>query len=215
MSNSAKWFIARIGMGGAKTAKDRVGTPEDRRGEIVAERSIRDAGFECYYPRMRKEIVHHRTNVRIVRRFPLFTGYIFVALPSANGEYLKDCEGLGRLLSYDGEYGKPWQVPTGAVERYMRAEADLEFDDTKESRIKRKLEGKTKRETIAMTFPEGQAIRVKQDWQHTHMLAGFHGEVVGVTGRGSVKSMIELFGRLVAAEFDADDIEPYPAQDAA
>ncbi|TPK42288.1 MULTISPECIES: transcription termination/antitermination NusG family protein [unclassified Mesorhizobium] len=212
MSSTAKWFIAKIGPGGSRTAKDRFGIPEERKDEIIAERSIRDEGFECYYPRMRKEIIHHRTNARIVRRFPLFTGYIFVALPSANGEYLKDCDGLGRLLSYDGPFGKPWQVPTPAVEAYMRAEAELEFDDTKESRIKRKLEGKTRRETIQMTFPEGQAIRVKQDWQHTHMLAGFHGEVVGVTGRGTVKSMIEMFGRLVAAEFDAGDIEPYPSR---
>ncbi|TPN26609.1 hypothetical protein FKO01_25375 [Mesorhizobium sp. B2-3-3] len=215
MSNSAKWFIAKIGPGGSRTAKDRIGIAEERKGEIIAERSIRDEGFDCYYPRMRKEITHHRTNVRIVRRFPLFTGYIFVALPSANGEYLKDCDGLGRLLSYDGKFGMPWQVPTGDVEGYMQAEAELEFDDTKESRIKRKLEGKTRRETIQMAFPEGQAIRVKQDWQHTHMLAGFHGEVVSVTGRGTVKSMIELFGRLVAAEFDADDIEPYARQNAA
>lgn len=208
------WYIARIKSGFSREAKERLdkdGNPRepDRVGESRIERSLRDEGFECYFPSMRKDIVHHRTKKRIAKRFPLFTGYIFVQCEYAATSKAKDCDGVSEVLGIGvGEDRKPWPLEASIVEGLRHQEGDLIFDDTETARIKRREQGRTRKETIKLTFVEGLPVRVKKDWQHEHMFSGFHGQVVSVTGRGTVKTMMEIFGNLVPVEIEASFLEP-------
>lgn len=155
---------------------------------------------------MRKEIRDHRTKKIIIRKFPLFAGYAFVGVPSMGSDFysLAQCTAVVSILGINGE---PAIIPAATIEQFRAAEADMKFDDTKGARIKRRQEGRTMLETIKMHFPEGLQVRVKGDRFDDHPFAGFHGHVVGVTGRGMVNVMIGIFGRLTPVEIKAVDLE--------
>lgn len=197
------WYIAKLKPGAGRVAKDRIGLPDERRDETVAERSIRDAGFECYFARMRKEIIHHRTRQIIVRRFPLLMGYIFVQLPTPNAEWLTGCGVIAYGL---GEEGKLFAVDE-AKDLLHSAEMNLEFDETREARLLHKREARTKKEAALRLFPKGAAVQVKQSWPNPHPFAGFLGQVTGATSKGKIKAVVDLFGRLTPVEFNVDELE--------
>lgn len=208
MTKAAAWYVLRVKAGASRQAKERIVIPDWRREENEAERELRDAGFTCYFPRMRKEITHHRTKKKIVRAFPLFTGYTFVDMASNRMDFdiLHGMKFIGAPLGINREAGvRP--LPRGLVEDFMAAEADMIFDDTREARIKRKQEGRTKRETAKMLFPVGGRVKVKSGQFGEHPFSGFHGEVVSVEGRGTIQVMIELFGGLVPCEIDPHQLE--------
>ena len=193
---TTNWHITRIKPGASRVVRQFVTDDGQLEDQTLAER-----GFDCYFPRMRKDVRNRRTRQIITRRFPLFAGYAFVGLPSGNADFyrLTTCPAVSYVLGVDGE---PWCVPAAEVERLRHAEANLAFDDTREARIRRREEGRTRRETIAMQFPEGLPVHV-----HDGPFAGFHGHVTTVTGRGHVKAMINLFGRLTPCQFEATDLE--------
>ena len=102
-----------------------------------------------------------------------------------------------------------------AISRSMRArwknsaarKSELEFDETRAAKLRRKEIGRTRKATAAMQFPAGSDIRVRKDFAHAHPFGGFFGKVESVRGKGVVTAMIELFGRLTPVEFQADEIE--------
>ena len=164
------------------------------------------AGYEAYLPLMRRDVVHHRTKKLITREFVLFNRYLFVAQPAAGADWfrLRRCDGVEAVLGSGGRY-QP--VDARAVEAFRRAEVELEFDETRAARLRRKEIGRTRKATAAMQFPAGAAIRVRKDFAHAHPFGGFFGKVESVRGRGVVTAMIELFGRLTPVEFQPDEIE--------
>lgn len=194
------WYIAKIRSGFGRICRTVIEGGQQRDLSIV-ERQLEEKGFDHYFPRMRKEIRHHRTKKLIERRFPLFAGYVFVGMPSANPDLysLAQCRGVAYVLGVDGH---PWRVPAAEIERLRADEVNMVFDDTREARLKRREEGQTRRETIAMQYPTGAEVRVSEG-----PFAGFHGHVTGVTGKGHVKAMLDLFGRLTPCEFEAVDLE--------
>ncbi|MBP0440671.1 transcription termination/antitermination NusG family protein [Tianweitania sediminis] len=205
VSTPPPWYVARLKPGASRTARHRIGLPEWRHNETIAERSLRDCGFTVYFPKMRKDIIHHRTRVLITREFPLFTGYLFVDRITSGPVSARDCDGVAELMGVKTD-GRPWPVPAAVVTRFQQAEQDELFDDTKSARIKREEEGRTERETIMMKFPAGLPIRIENP---RHILHGFHGRVVSVTGRGLVKVMVATLQSLtpVQAEFLTQDLE--------
>ena len=164
------------------------------------------AGYEAYLPLMRRDVVHHRTKKLITREFVLFNRYLFVAQPAVGADWfrLRRCDGVEAVLGSGGRY-QP--VDARAVEAFRRAEVELEFDETRAARLRRKEIGRTRKATAAMQFPAGAAIRVRKDFAHAHPFGGFFGKVESVRGKGVVTAMIELFGRLTPVEFQPDEIE--------
>jgi hypothetical protein len=199
------WYVARLKPGASREAPVRVAAPVERCSETIAERSLRDAGFEVYFPRMRKEIVHHRTKKRIVRSFPLFTGYAFVNAFSMGPVRATECDGIAEIMGVKID-GRPWPVSAALVERFRTAEQNEVFDDTQSARIRREEEGRTQRETTMMRFPQGAVVKIENP---KHLLHGFHASVVSVTGRGLVRVMIEAIHgvRTVSTDFIAQDLE--------
>ena len=164
------------------------------------------AGYEAYLPLMRRDVVHHRTKKMVTKEFVLFNRYLFVAQPAVGADWfrLRRCDGVEAVLGSGGRY---FPVDARAVEKFRKAEAELEFDETRAARLRRKEIGRSRKATAAIAFPAGSDIRVKKDFAHAHPFGGLFGKVESVRGKGVVTAMIELFGRLTPVEFQPDEIE--------
>lgn len=191
-----QWFIARIRPGYGRV----IGHVTDDDGNISdvtrAESQLAERNFRTYCPRMRKETRHHRSKKIIVKPYPLFTGYLFVDRWGG----LSDCPAVSCVL---GVNGTPWPVPAAEVDKIRTAERNMMFDETREARVRRREEGRTRRETVAMTYPEGTEIQVTDG-----PFRGFFGHVTSVSGRGHVRAMMDLFGRLTPVELDPAALAP-------
>jgi transcription termination/antitermination protein NusG len=86
------------------------------------------------------------------------------------------------------------------VEAIYLAEGDMQFDDTRATRIHRKEEAATARENTARHFTIGKDVIVTDAG---NPFATFSGIVDEITKSGRVIALIELFGRMTPAEFDA------------
>ena len=168
--------------------------------------ALTGAGYEAYLPLMRRDVVHHRTKKVVTKELVLFNRYLFVAQPAQNADWfrLRRCDGVETVLGANGRY---LPVDARAVEAFRQAEAELEFDETRAARLRRKEIGRTLKATAAMRFPVGAAIRVKTDFSRAHPFGGFFGQVESVRGKGVITAMIELFGRLTPVDFQASEIE--------
>jgi transcription antitermination factor NusG len=197
---TATWFVGYLKAGATRPAH-RAPVPAEGHDETIVERSLHDEGFTAYLPRMRKEIRHHRTKKLVVRRFPLMPGYVFVSggASEPNWMRLRSCDGISGVLSLDG---RPWPIPAAQVEALKQAEDDLVFDDTREARLKRGQDGKNRRETTALHFPEGTAIMLTEG-----PFSGLPGVVVGVSGGGLIRAIVEVFRQKTPMEIPAEWVE--------
>jgi transcription antitermination factor NusG len=210
MMEDRAWYIAELAPGATAVMSQRVPWAGEKvqwsrppeKYETVVEYALRDAGFTPYLPRMRKEIVHHRTHKIIVRAFPLFTGYLFIGAPASKPRFhdMRATKGVRGLLGLDGRYVALDDAKVGA---FRQAEDDLVFDDTREARIRRKQEGRTKAETARMRFPTGSKASITEG-----PFAGFAGMVESVHGKGLVSLMVEIFSGLRRIEVPVDALQP-------
>lgn len=174
------------------------------RGEDKAATSIRQAGFDVYYPRMKVEKKHRRTNTYTEVERALMPGYLFVGFTSFARHFgkVRDCDGVAGLLSVQGE---PIEVAYEDVAAIQEAEIDMRFDDTRAARIHRREEAKTRKLTVEMKFPAGRDVVVSDE---KHPFADFHAVVEEVTKSGNIRALVNLFGRSVAVEFEAAQLSP-------
>jgi transcriptional antiterminator NusG len=185
---SKAWFVVRASI----------------RAEEKAASSIRLAGFDVYLPKMRLEKKHRRTNTYSEVERPLMPGYLFVGFTSFARHFgmVRDCDGVYKLLEVQGE---PIQVPSQSVVEIQCAETDMRFDDTRKARQHRKEEARTKRETTRMQFPAGSNVVVSDT---DSPFSSFKAVVEEVTRTGHVKALVNLFGRMVPAEFEEKQLKP-------
>ncbi len=179
--------------------------------EDQAAKKLRQAGYRVYLPKMRKDIIHHRSKKRQTKYFVLFNRYIFVGVPAwqaVDWFRLTGCEGVDCVLGQDGPDGRKYlPVPRKMVLSFAAAQRNLEFDDTRRADLHRKKIGRTAKATLEIRFPQGSRFRVRRDWQHTHPFGGFYGNVIKVAGQQKIRAMLELFGSMVRVEFHPNDIE--------
>jgi transcriptional antiterminator NusG len=180
-----RWFVVRTNIKCEQKATD----------------NIRAAGFDVYYPRHRVERQNRRTNTYIVKEFPLMMRYVFVGLRQDDLAFgfVRACEGVECLL---GVNGTPIRVPASIVESILDAEINLEFDDTRDARIHRKEEAKTRKETMRMKFPQGGQVEITDG-----PFSGFQGFVDGFTSRGDIEVLVNLFGRMSPVEMRSSQLQ--------
>lgn len=176
------WFVVQA----ASRAED----------DVVA--ILKDRGHDAYLPKMRKDVFHRRAKKIVTRTFVLFNRYVFAELPASPDCWgdLLDQEPVAHILGYLG----PKDV--ALMERVRLAEADLEFDETREAAIHRKQIGRNKRETAMLKFKPGSRVRAR-----TGPFGGFSGQVTSVNGRGAVNVLLEIFARATPVEFAADQVD--------
>lgn len=169
--------------------------------EEKATGNLRAAGFDVYYPRQRYERKHKRTNCITVHERPLMLRYLFVGLRPIDPPFgfVRACEGVESIL---GVNGRPIKIPFSIVERIFDDEINLRFDDTRDARIARKKEAKTRRETMAMKYPVGSLVEVTDG-----PFASFHALVEGITSKGDIEVLVEIFGRMTPIELRSAQLQ--------
>ena len=79
--------------------------------EKKAAAELRRAGIRAYLPRQAKEVRHKRTNQPLIKRRPLYTGYLFIRFPDhmidRRGvppfDTARKCQGVRQFLRFMNE----------------------------------------------------------------------------------------------------------------
>jgi transcription antitermination factor NusG len=171
--------------------------------EEKAADNIRSAGFAHYLPMCRIETWNKRTHVYRISDRVLMPRYLFAGIPSENhvGK-VKNCEGVEMVLSTEGQFGRPLQVPADTIERFLLAEVDMRFDETRAARIVRGEEPRTAKDRTVAAFPPGSNARVIDG-----PFASFMATIEDATTSGKVKALVDVFGRMASVEFDPNQLE--------
>lgn len=171
--------------------------------EQKAAENIRAAGFAYYLPMCRIETWNKRTHVYRISDRVLMPRYLFAGLPAENHVgAVKNCEGVEMVLSTEGKFGAPLQVPAATIERFLLAEVDMRFDETRAARIVRGEEPRTAKDRTELAFPPGKNARVIDG-----PFASFMATIEEATTSGKVKALVEVFGRMASVEFDPDQLQ--------
>lgn len=174
--------------------------------EEKAAGNIKAAGIGVYFPSYRKEIIHHRTKKVITKVYPLFRRYLFIEMPVVNADWykLRACEGVECVL---GVNGTPIPVPSKAVEEFIAAQADLQFDETHTAKVHRGEIKRNRKEQIRSTFTPGKTVTINRG-----TFTGFSGHVASpkqgeqVKWNNKIDVMVELLGGLVPVSIPVEDI---------
>lgn len=103
---AVRWYAIRVVPGYQRMAKVIEGAPEDRRGESVIERNLRNEVIDVYMPAFWKEIRKHRSQKLIERRMPLLVGYAFVRRDPGDGfDPIRKVDGVGGIVSLSRDSG--------------------------------------------------------------------------------------------------------------
>ncbi|WP_267550436.1 transcription termination/antitermination NusG family protein [Rhizobium rhizogenes] len=103
---SVRWYAIRVVPGYQRMAKVIEGAPEDRRGESLIERNLRNDGIDVYMPAFWKEIRKHRSQKLVERRMPLLVGYAFVRRDPADGfDRIRKVDGVGGIVALSRDAG--------------------------------------------------------------------------------------------------------------
>ncbi|NNH46222.1 hypothetical protein HLI03_32055 [Rhizobium laguerreae] len=125
------WFAVKAAPGSQRSPSAPVN--DDRPPCLsLIERNLSNAGFESFMPTYRIVVKHHRNKKLIERRFPIFTGYVFVNLPTQRFVPVEAVEGVGKLLKCRRTYGdapEPFSFPQEVIDRlrYMVWEEDQKY----------------------------------------------------------------------------------------
>jgi transcription antitermination factor NusG len=188
------WLIARVAFGPGRVTKFQqrgifmdwyVATVRPQ-SEGKAAGDLAVAGMAVYFPVCCVEVWNERRRVKTIRKFPLFSGYMFIGADGAlDMRAVNASENVTGILSVDGAFRK---VAGAEVEAIMAAQREGAFD--------RKYEKKNK------VFAINDAVKVKNGpW------AGWHSKVTSVKGKALVKIMLALFNTEKEVEISVDDIE--------
>jgi transcription antitermination factor NusG len=174
------------------------------KGEDKAERELHAAGFRSYAPRQRFEKYNKRKRKFAVIERRIAGRYLFVECERTADAWqaILGCKGVDHIIPYGRTPVALNRAETKALDGIMLAEADFAFDETREGKLHRREIGKTKRETTKMRFPVGSRIRVNDG-----PFASFGGEVVNVNGRGHIKALVSIFGRLTEIELETRQVD--------
>lgn len=182
---SLRWYVLRV-RGGMADA-------------VFAELS--HLGYDAYLPRRRVDKYNRRMRVMAERSEPLLPGYMFVAHPRA-GKPVDDwseVDGVngvqGRLKGSEG----PLIIPQAVIEIIMRMEFESAYDDTVGGK---KFRGESERDKLQARFTVGSSFVVKEG-----PFASFIAEVEFLTHDARVSTLINVFNRLVRAEFEPGQLE--------
>ncbi|MBB3745015.1 transcription antitermination factor NusG [Rhizobium sp. BK591] len=103
---AVRWYAIRVAPGYQRMAKAIEGAPEDRRGESIIERNLRNEGIDVFMPAFWKEIRKHRSRKLFERRLPLLVGYAFIRRDPGDGfDRVRQVDGVGGIVSVGRDGG--------------------------------------------------------------------------------------------------------------
>ncbi len=167
------WFAIKAAPGSQRSPSAPV---RDERAPSLSliERNLANAGFESFMPTYRIVVKHHRNKKLIERRFPVFTGYVFVNLPTQQFVPVEAVEGVGKLLRYSRTYGdapEPFSFPQEVIDRlrYMVWEEDQKYLLEKALRMR---QDEVDREMMEVKKAASRASRKIRNAQYSELAGG-------------------------------------------
>lgn len=150
--------------------------------ERKAAGELRRRGIRVYIPKQAREVRNRRSGHVAVKTRPLLVGYVFIRFTGPQDWFhVRQCQGVRGVLYLDGQ---PGQIPAAAVAAFMRRQRNREFGrpdaESDENRMRR----------LQTTFTPGRRVRVADG-----PLAAFLATIDQVKNDGSVKALVEIFGR--------------------
>ena len=197
MAAREEWYAVKARPGTQRRAAPRIGGAPYREGEFIIERNLRDAGFEVYMPSYRRDLRHHRTNEYQERRFAMLVGYSFVNLPSRDFFALSRVDGVTAIL---GVRGAPTVISGLHVDALRLAELEA-MSTLERERYARK---ERTRKQIEEEFPRGKRIQIAPSHR---IVGGMLASVLDVTGRKTIKAVVETLSGLVHVDLSLDQID--------
>lgn len=169
MAVRARWYCTRIKPGYQRMAAHN----EQRPGELIIERNLRQEGVDFYLPAYWHETIHHRKKIWLEKRYPLLVGYCFVNLPALNFEDVRGVDGIMCFLRGGRSYG-PIEFSETIIANLMLAdfEARQAFQVEQHQRREDERLGKVKklRADLRRMLPKGRAVRVSMTDQAEKMI---------------------------------------------
>lgn len=161
-------------------------------------RELTEHGIDHFLPIEVRDIVHHRSRKLVEKRYPLLPGYVFV-------RDVTDFLQLSRLRTVagiiSGMDGRPLRIPAREVETLRDAEAEMLCQvECQRAKCRAKQDRLTQRR-LSKHFPRGAVVAV-----NTGMLSGEEGHVVHVTGRQTVRLVLDRLKNLGTVELGVDEL---------
>jgi transcription antitermination factor NusG len=183
--------------------------------ERRARAALSKAGFGTFLPERRVETQHRRTKQWQERVELVMPGYILVEFPQIpDAEWfdrgarpswgaLRRCDGVVAPLGDLNDFGEivPFPLPTRLVEQLVAAQANLEFDETREAQRRR---GRTKESALAdmRCRMEGAEVLVTDG-----PFRSFNATVDEVDSLSRIKVLVSLFGRMTPIWMQPGQVE--------
>jgi transcription antitermination factor NusG len=138
--------------------------------QSMAIEELEAIGLDVIAPVMRKEIKHYQTKKWMLRRFPIFSQYLFAAL---NDDVDFDClRAMDHVVAILGGSQGPIAIPTAKVIELCDAQNRGDFDVMRPP-------------TITELKPDARVLI------QSGPLAGFYANVVKAKGKKAVKAVVE------------------------
>lgn len=181
---------------------------------------LRAGGFDCYFPRARKQkFVGRVCRLRRTVESAALPGHVFVAGPVDWAKLYSDIdnrpreavEHQGRVYIVPrgietrhrfehvgkplGDANGPLRIPGKLVEQISIDEMAGKFDETGATK-------KANRVKLKERFPAGLPVRVGDG-----PFMGLFAQVAEVTAKERIRALVSLFGRMTEVEFDPDQLD--------
>ncbi|MGY5793680.1 transcription termination/antitermination protein NusG len=118
---AVRWYAIRVNPGYQRMAKAIEGAPEERVGESIIERNLRNENIDVYMPAFWKEVRRHRSRKLVERRMPLLVGYAFIRRDPRDGfDPVREIDGVGGIVSLSRD-GGPVAFSEEDLQRLMLA----------------------------------------------------------------------------------------------
>lgn len=192
-----RWYAIRTKPGAQRMAAHL----QDKPGELIIERNLRQEGIDFYLPAYWHETIHHRKKTWIEKRYPLLVGYCFVRLPDGRFETVREVDGVMCFLRGGRDYGPiefPQDVISDLVMADFKAKQDYLFEQHKRREDERLDRVKKLRADLRRMLPKGRAVRVNMVDQASRIIEGLPDKV-----RDRVKAIVSELNGLTDDELMA------------
>ncbi len=198
------WYAIKTRPGTQRPATPRIGETEDRKGEFIIERNLRDADFEIFLPSTQVIYKHHKTKKTLEKRAAMLVGYAFIYMPRSFYE-LSQVDGVSAVL---GIAGRPMPIAGKIIQSLRDAEEDLIENIQRAKRMRERQEavanGNVTKKQLREMYPPTSPIRISDDHP---LLSGLVAKVLDATGRKTLKTVVETLEGLVSVEIPVEYVE--------